>query len=103
MTRDTRKKSRKSRRKRSVILRLVLLAFLVYGIVTLGQIQFQLMESTRRLNAVVAAKEEVQLHNAEITAILENGTEAEFVERAARERLGYVFPNEEVFVDTSGK
>ena len=75
----------------------------MYGIVTLGQLQFQLVEVSRQHTDIVKKKEEVLLRNAEITALLENGTEAEFIERAARERLGYVFPNEEIFIDKSGK
>ena len=100
---DTRKKNKQPRRKRSVILRLVLLAFLGYGIFTLGQLQFKLVEISNYRDELAKQKEEVLLHNAEITELLKNGTEAELIERAARERLGYVLPGEEVFVDKSGK
>ena len=34
--------------------------------------------------------------------LLETGDEKELIERAARERLGYVYPDEQVFIDPSG-
>ena len=98
-----RKNTRQPRRKRSVVLRLVLLAFLGYGIFTLGQLQFDLFKMDAQHKELVQKRREVEMRSAEITNLLQNGTEAEFVERAARERLGYVFPDEEVFVDKSGK
>ena len=38
----------------------------------------------------------------ELTRLLEEGDEKELIEKAARERLGYVYPNEQVFIDPSG-
>ena len=38
----------------------------------------------------------------ELRAMLEDGSEAKIIEKAARERLGYVYPDEQVFIDISG-
>ena len=39
----------------------------------------------------------------DIRYILENETEAEYVERVAREKLGYANPNETVYKDIQGE
>ncbi len=44
-----------------------------------------------------------QAQNAELSRILENGSDMDIVERVARDTLGYAKPNERVFVDMSGK
>ena len=37
------------------------------------------------------------------TILAENGNDKDYIERAARDRLGYVYANEEVFTAISGK
>ena len=44
-----------------------------------------------------------QAQNAELSRILESGSDMDLVERVARDTLGYAKPNERVFVDMSGK
>lgn len=39
---------------------------------------------------------------AELKALLNADTDAQIIEKAARERLGYIYSNEKVFVDISG-
>jgi cell division protein FtsB len=50
---------------------------------------------------------ETEIKNTEIRLeeklnLLSTSTEKELIEKAARERLGYVYPNEQIFVDISG-
>lgn len=39
---------------------------------------------------------------AELHALLDSETDTQIIEKAARERLGYIYSNEKVFVDISG-
>ena len=90
-------------KRKSVLLRILLLVFSVYIIISLTNLQMQLIERKRELKsgeALLAAKE---LQTEELLRLLDSGTEAELIEKAARERLGYVYPNEQVFVDLSGQ
>ena len=90
-------------KRKSVILRILLLAFSVYIIISLTNLQVQLIDRTRELKsgeALLAAK---NLQIDELVRLLDSGTEAELIEKAARERLGYVYPDEQVYVDLSGK
>lgn len=89
-------------RKKSIILRIALLVFCLYMIVSLGRLQLQLIRSRDQLSGLNEQLNEVSLKNKELEALLENGTEKDFIERAARDRLGYVYAGEEVFTDVSG-
>ena len=90
-------------KRKSILLRILLLVFSVYIIISLTNLQIQLIERKRELKsgeALLAAKE---LKTEELLRLLDSGTEAELIEKAARERLGYVYPDEQVFVDLSGQ
>ena len=47
--------------------------------------------------------EELQLSNKAKESILNNPSKKDIIEIAARDRLGYAYPDEKVFVDISGK
>ena len=46
--------------------------------------------------------EEQRIANKELERILSDGTEEEYIERIAREQLGFAYPEEQVLVDISG-
>lgn len=94
--------NRKNKRK-SFFLRLVLLGFSIYTIVSLGRLQIELVNSRKELEHQTAKEAEIKLRNQELLNLLNNGTERDFIERAARDRLGYVYADEQVFEDLSGK
>lgn len=94
--------NRKHKRK-SVFLRLVLLGFSIYTIISLGKLQVELINSRRELEYQTAKEAEIKLRNQELLNLLNNGTERDFIERAARDRLGYVYADERVFEDLSGQ
>lgn len=79
---------------------IVLLAFyLVYSMISL---QTQLVDSRKTL---VQKQEEIsalKVSNAELESLLKNGSHDELVERAAREKLGFVYANEEIYEDIKG-
>lgn len=92
-----------SKRKKSILLRVVLLGFSVYIMITAGSLQVDLIKSRKELEERTKAKDELRISVAELTDLLESGTEKDFIERAAREKLNYAFPDETVFEDQSGK
>jgi cell division protein FtsB len=87
------------RGRKSIILRLLLLAFAVYSIISLLSLQMQLIELKSELSKRTAYLEETNYKIKESMSLLENGTEAEFIEKAARERLNLVYPDEQIFED----
>lgn len=96
-------KSVKPKQTKSVALRLALLAFSVYMIVSLFDLQIQLTEKRNELSNKTAEYERIEQNIVELTDLLKNGTQSDFIERAARDRLGYVYADEQIFTDISGK
>ncbi len=92
----------KAKRSRSIIVRLIVLFAASYMVVTLIGLYRELSESQNKLNELKATLESEQIRIEEYKALLSEGSHADIIEKAARERLGYVYSNEEVYVDISG-
>ena len=92
----------KPRKKRSVIRRVLLLVVSVYLLYSLGDLQVQLINQRKEYNELNEQKKVMEQKISELERLLEDGTEDDIKEKAARERLGYVYADEQVFVDISG-
>jgi len=79
------------------------LAFVVYIIISLTSLQVELIGRKRELNSLTARYNEINLEIEEALHLLESGNETELIEKTARERLGYYYPDEEVHIDISGQ
>ena len=91
-----------NKRSGSVIVRLIVLFIASYMLITLIGLFRELGEKQDRLKELKATLESEQLQIEEYRALLNEGSHADIIEKAARERLGYVYSNEEVYVDISG-
>ena len=90
------------KQKKSFLLRLVVLGFSVYMVVSMGGLLKDLTEAKNELKHWQAIQEQTSLRIDELTRLLESGDEAAIIEQAARERLGYVYADEQVYIDISG-
>lgn len=90
----------KRKAKKVKILKLALLAFFVYAIVSFVMMQIDIAK--RRENVALAKEQlkEQQYLNKEIMSIIDSGQNDEYIMKIAREKLGFVFPEERVFVDS---
>jgi len=88
---------------KSIIFRILFLAFVVYIIISLTGLQVELIGRKRELNSLTARYNEINLEIEEALHLLESGNETELIEKTARERLGYYYPDEEVHIDISGQ
>ena len=93
----------KEKPRKSIILRAVLFIFAIYISYTLISLEINLINSKLELKKQETILAEKTIKVEELTRLLEEGDEKELIEKAARERLGYVYPNEQVFIDPSGK
>ncbi|OJU15410.1 MAG: hypothetical protein BGN88_07830 [Clostridiales bacterium 43-6] len=96
MTKKTEKKHK------SIFLRLALLFFSIYIIYKLVGLQSDLITARHTLDGL---KNEIAMKNAaneEKENLLKNGSDKDFIERAARDKLDYIYGNEETFEDISG-
>ncbi len=90
-------------KRKSIVLRILLLAFVVFSIVSLNDLLVELTSTEREKETKEAILAEKNLEIEELSPLLESGNERMLIEKAARERLGYYYPDEEVYVDLSGQ
>ena len=91
------------KKRKSTIFRILFLAFTIYIIISLTSLQVQLISLKRELNSKTAHYNELNLEIEEALHLLDSGNETELIEKTARERLGYYYPDEEVHIDISGQ
>ncbi len=83
-----------------VILALVLFAYLSVSLITA---QFDLVNKRQQLDILEQQKARVQLEVDDVRNTLEYESEEEYIERIARQRLGYANPDEKLFKDIQGE
>lgn len=72
-----------------------------YFAITLIQLQIEISEKKETLAQVQAQYNEKIAENQELEKVIEGGNEDEYIERIARDSLGYVKPGEKVYYDIS--
>lgn len=92
----------KKKRNKSILFRLFVLGVCAYFTVTLATLWGSLNKSRAELAALNAEYEQTLLDIEELKALLESESDDQLIEKAARERLGYAYPEEQVFIDYSG-
>ena len=94
--------SNSGKKPRSVIVRLIVLAVAGYMLFTLIGLFGELNDSQQQLIELKAKLEAEELSIEQYKALLADGSHAKIIEKAARERLGYLYSYEEVYIDISG-
>jgi len=92
----------KPKRKRSNFVRLLVICVSAYMIATLVSLWKNLDDKQKELNALNEELSTRANEVSELKDLLENGSKEQIVEKAARQRLGFVYSNEEVYIDISG-
>lgn len=87
---------------KSYVFRIALLAFAVYLVGNCVKLQIDLVNEKKTLAAQQKTNAELQIEIDRLSHLIKNGDDADFIEDAARERLGYVFPKEEVYKSVTG-
>ena len=89
--------------KSGLFFRIALLIFAIYTLYSMISLQSELVAVRAELKLKQEEIAQRQISNEELENLLSNGTQQELIERAARDKLDYVFANEEVYEDISGK
>lgn len=92
----------KPKRKKSVIVRLIVLGVAVYMVATLINLGNELAESRAQLAELEKQRDLEKIQIEELKALLDSDSHSAIIEKAARERLGYVYSDEEIYIDISG-
>ena len=96
------RKPKKQRKQKSILLRLFILVVCGYFAVTLGSLWGKLNDSVDELEDLKAQLAEEETEVEELREVLNADSNIPLIEKAARERLGYIYSDEQVFVDISG-
>lgn len=92
----------KTKAKKVRILKFAFIAFSIYVVVSFVVMQSDIAKRKANLQAAKNELEQQQYINEDIMGIINSGQNSEYIMRIAREKLGFVFPNERVFIDISG-
>ena len=92
----------KPKRKKSVIVRLIVLGVAVYMVASLINLGNELAENLAQLAELEKQRDLEKIQIEELKALLDSDSHSAIIEKAARERLGYVYSDEEIYIDISG-
>ena len=90
------------KKRKNILVRLFAGAFLLYTVVSMVQLSLQIhykKEEKKLLETQIAAKLE---DNEALASLLDSVSSEEYIEKIARDRLGYVSAGERVFVPVTG-
>lgn len=93
---------KKAGSKMHFLLHIALLAFAIYAIYSMISLQAVLAKNNDVLKEKQREVSEKHISNAELEHLLTKSKD-DIIERAAREKLDYVYQNEEVYEDIAGK
>ena len=93
----------KAKAKKNTLLRVSVILFLLYVVISLVQIQGSIQKNQEQLAALEQQNEEQRIANNELERILSDGTEEEDSERIAREQRGFAYPEEQIFPAVDSK
>ena len=82
--------------------RLVFLALVLYFAYAIADIQIDIHRKKKDYEQINHKIEQQQLLRDDLQRSLNNGTDSDYIERIAREKLGYADPDEDVYVDSGG-
>ncbi len=85
------------------LLRIGAVALIAYLAVTLIVSQVDIMVKRQRLETLNAELSRQLEENTELERLYASGDNDEYIERIARDRLGYVSPDERIYIDMSGE
>lgn len=92
-------KIRKRKKPLNVIAKIGIFVFIAITCVRLISLQASIAAKKRELAAIEQKVEQQTNDNKEIQEALDAGLEDDYIIKIARERLGYILPNERVYVD----
>ncbi len=94
--------ARVRRSRGSTFLRVIALIFVAYMIFTALNLRTQITLKRKELEDILLQCEEQRISNQEMERILAIDDEDSYIERIAKEKLGFAYPDEHILIDVSG-
>ena len=95
------KRNKKDVSARSIIISFAIAMFIIYLIVVSINTIIKINDTNEKIKIAQSKYEQIVSNNKDTENLLKNANENDIIERIARERLGYVFPDEKVYVDVN--
>ena len=92
-----------SKRKAPVWVKILMLAFLLYAVVTIISLHAQIADKRAELDSLNMRVEEYEAANEALRQEMQNGISEADISEIAPTELSYAEPGERVFVDTSSR
>lgn len=92
-------RSKKSVKKRGMLLRIAVILFLCFVCYTIVKLQIGISQMRSRLSEIEKENAAIEMEIEEKKITLEEGATRENVERIARDTLNYVYPDEIIYTD----
>lgn len=86
----------------ALALRIGLVCVCAYLCIALVFAQIDIVSKRQQLENLTQQAQAQQAANEELRRVLDSDDEAAYMERVARDKLGYVLPGEHIYVDMSG-
>ena len=93
---------KRKKHKSSFLVRLSAICLVLCLAYTLISTQLKVLGMERNIEQMQKSVEEQRLKNEEIEALLAIEESDEYVERIARDKLGFCYPDEQILIDRSG-
>lgn len=91
--------AKNKKQSRSFILTLALILVVGYFIITIIDLQLEIRDRKEVYEQLGNEYEQIVSENNRLQAIVDNEDKSAYMEQVAREKLGFVMPNEKVFYD----
>ncbi len=98
---NSKSKAPKRKQSKSFILTLGIILLVGYFVITIIGLQLNIRERQDVLEQKNAAYEEQIEQNERLQSIVNSEDKSEYLERIAREKLGFIMPGEKVFYDVT--
>lgn len=93
------KAAKKKKQTKSFILTLSLVLLVGYFVITIIGLQVEIQERKDVLEELQTEEQQILDNNKHLQAIIDDEDKGEYMEQIARDKLGFVMPNEKVFYD----
>ncbi len=87
---------------KGIVYKFAVVAFLAYGLFNIVSLNFDVASKEQELQELNDQVEILEQQNEEALRQSELDENNEYIEKVAREKLGYAYPNERIYVDISG-
>ncbi len=101
-----RKENKNPQKKHSFVsgfFKLAVLCVAVWVAFSLVKLQIELSDKREMLSKLEEQKQELMISNAEKKELIEKSDQNEFIERIAREYFDFAYPDEQIYIDISGR